>query len=103
MINRLAPPRHISCTALLSLCYRDDILKPFFEELTDIDCRNGYFKQHSATAYTANETLELIREIFEDRVISVGVWPSRSPDLTVCDFNLWGYLKIKCVQGIPTR
>ena len=62
--NRLALPKHINCTALLSLCYRDDRLKPFFEELIDIDSRNGYFQQDSATAHTANETLELIREIF---------------------------------------
>ena len=50
--------------------YRDDILKPFFEELTDIECQNGY-----ATSHTANETLDLIREIFENRVISLGMWP----------------------------
>ena len=28
-----------------------------------------------------------IREVFEDRVISAGVWPYRSPDLTVFDFT----------------
>ena len=62
--NRPATSRHINCTAFLSLCYRDDILKPFFEELTDIDRRNGYFQQDSATAHTANDTLELLGEIF---------------------------------------
>ena len=81
--------------------YRDDILTPFFEELTDIDCRNGYFQQDSATAHTAQDSLKLISEIFEDRVISAGLWPSRSPDLTACDFHLWGYLKNKVYARNP--
>ena len=42
-----------------------------------------------------------IREVFEDRVISAGVWPSRSPDLTVCDFYLWGNLKGKIYETNP--
>ena len=48
-----------------------------------------------------NETLELIRSIFEERVISVGMRPSRSPDLTLCDFYLWGYLKYKVYARNP--
>ncbi|KFM73374.1 hypothetical protein X975_20478, partial [Stegodyphus mimosarum] len=27
-------------------------------------------------------------------------WPPRSPDLTPCDFWLWGYLKSKVYQGV---
>ena len=37
-----------------------------------------------------------VRELFGKRVISrFGdiPWPPRSPDLSVCDFFLWGYLK----------
>ena len=29
------------------------------------------------------------------------MWPSRSPDLTVCDFHLWGYLKNKVYAKKP--
>ena len=61
MSNRLAPPRRINWTTLLSLCYRYDIMKPFFKELTYIDCGDGYFQQDSATSHTVNE---LIREFF---------------------------------------
>ena len=44
-----------------------------------------------------------IREVFEDRVISAGVWSSRSPVLTVCDFYLWGNLKGKvCETNLHT-
>jgi hypothetical protein len=29
----------------------------------------------------------------EDRIISKGLWPPRSPDLNTCDFYLWGKLR----------
>jgi hypothetical protein len=28
-------------------------------------------------------------------------WPPRSPDLTLCDFFLWGYLKAQVYQHHP--
>ncbi len=28
-------------------------------------------------------------------------WPSRSPDLTPCDYFLWGYIKDKVYQELP--
>ena len=34
-------------------------------------------------------------------MISAGVWPSRSTDLTVCDFYLWGNLKGKVYETNP--
>ena len=34
-----------------------------------------------------------LSEVFGDRVISRGLWPPRSPDLTPPDFYLWGKLK----------
>lgn len=81
--------------------YRDGILTPFFEQLTDIKCQSGIFQQDSATAHTADDSLNFIQEIFEDRVISKGLWPPRSPDLTVCDFYLWGNLKNKVYASNP--
>ena len=39
-----------------------------------------------------------------DRVIGLGhdmEWPPRSPDLTPCDFFLWGYLKGKVFSSPP--
>jgi hypothetical protein len=40
--------------------------------------------------------MDVVRRMFPGRVISrFGdiPWPPRSPDLTTCDFFLWGYLK----------
>jgi hypothetical protein len=31
--------------------------------------------------------------VFVGRIINCGLWPSPSPDLTPCDFYLWGNLK----------
>ncbi|UYV82415.1 CNOT6L [Cordylochernes scorpioides] len=43
---------------------------------------------------------QLLKDTFsENRVISrhfIHQWPTRSPDLTPCDFGLWGYIK-SCV------
>ena len=49
-----------------------------------------------ATAHTARATMELLRNIFGERIISKNsdfAWPPRSPDLTAPDYFLWGYLK----------
>jgi hypothetical protein len=42
-----------------------------------------------------------IREVFEDRIISRGLWPLRSPDLSFCDFYLGGNLKGKVYKNNP--
>jgi len=37
-----------------------------------------------------------LRKMFPQHVISRGgnvPWPARSPDLSACDYFLWGYLK----------
>ena len=36
-----------------------------------------------------------------DRVISKGLWPPRSPDLTPPAYFLWGYLKGRVYQNKP--
>ena len=54
--------------------------------------------QDCAPAHTSNASLRYLRGQFPGRVMSKrGGWPwaPRSPDLAVCDFFLWGYLKQK--------
>ena len=45
----------------------------------------------------ANGTIEVVREFFDGRVVSRGLWPPppHSPDLTPSDFYLWPSLKHK--------
>ena len=57
-----------------------------------------WFQQDEETSHTARLSLDAVRELLGYRVISrFGNvhWPPRSPDLSVCDFFLWGYLKSK--------
>lgn len=61
-----------------------------------VDLTSVYFQQDGATAHTARNTMATLRTVFAGRIISrFGdiSWPARSPDLSACDFFLWGYLK----------
>jgi hypothetical protein len=48
--------------------------------------------------------MNVLVEIFPGRLVSlrgdVG-WPARSPDLSICDFFLWGYVKEKVFKYRP--
>jgi hypothetical protein len=82
--------------------YVSDILEPFFQELTDEETRYGYFQQDSTTALTARNSMQRLRDAFDDeQIISQGLWPPRSPNLSVCDFHLWGNLKGKVYKNNP--
>jgi hypothetical protein len=66
------------------------------EQLHDDEMRTGYFQQDGATAHCTRETIDFLREFFDDRLISRNTeifWPARSCDLTPCDFFLWPHLK----------
>lgn len=63
-----------------------------------------WFQQDGATCHAAAETIEILRKMFGSRLISRNteiIWPSRSPDLSACDFFLWGYLKSKVYESKP--
>ncbi len=46
--------------------------------------------------------MDVLTEFFDDRIISKGTWPARSPDLTPPDFVLWAYLKNNVYLNKPT-
>ena len=63
-----------------------------------------WFQQDGATAHTAHAVMDYLKLKFRGRVISrFGdiAWPARSPDLSVCDYFLWGYLKSKVYVNRP--
>jgi hypothetical protein len=57
--------------------------------------------QDGATAHTATCSIYVLNEVFEDRLISRGLWPAKSPDLNPCDFYLWENLKDKVYSSNP--
>jgi hypothetical protein len=81
--------------------YVNNILRPFFAKISDEERLYCVFQQDSATAHMAHVSLEALREVFNDRVISRGLWPPCSPDLTPCDFYLWGSLRVKVYKTNP--
>jgi len=55
-----------------------------------------YFQQDGAISHAATTALNILRPLFPGHLISrYGdiEWPARSPDLSVCDFYVWGHLK----------
>jgi hypothetical protein len=51
--------------------------------------------------HAARSSVSVLQEVFNDRKISTGLWPPRLPDLSVCDFYLWGNLKGKVYGNTP--
>jgi len=66
-----------------------------------VDELNCWFQQDSATVHTVASTMEILHEFFGENVISKGVLPLRSPDLTSPDFFLWSYLKDTVYRSNP--
>ena len=63
------------------------------------DIGNIWFQQDGATCHTAEATLDVLRPVFEDRIISRRadiVWSPRSCDLTPLDYYLWDTVKDTC-------
>ena len=65
--------------------------------------------QDGAPCHRSRAVRELLSQRFENRVIALNEefeWPPRSPDLTPCDFFLWGFLKQRVfateVPNLPT-
>ena len=59
--------------------------------------KTTYFQQDGATSHTAKIAMNILHPHFPGHLISrYGdiAWPAWSPDLSVCNFYLWGYLKI---------
>lgn len=72
--------------------YRE-FLEIIINQLDDEEITRGYYQHDNATAHTAAQTQHYLEEFYEDRVISRGLWPPRSPDLTPLDYFLFGHLK----------
>ncbi len=45
--------------------------------------------------------MAVFKSFFDDRLISSGLWPPRSPDLSPLDYFLWGYLKDQVYSPVP--
>jgi len=89
----------VSCLTRLSACM--EIFNTIVNQLDDEELSTGYFQQDRATSHTSHASMAEIQSFFGDRVISKGLWPPRSPDLTPPDYFVWGYLKGIVYQNKP--
>ena len=62
----------------------------FFQE-------NFWFMQDGALAHNADTVIRFLENNFPNKWIGINSphirWPARSPDLTPCNFSLWGTVK----------
>jgi len=69
-----------------------------------IDLSSVWFQQNGATTHTARASMSVLGEMFPQHVISHGgdvPWPAHSPDLSACDYFLWGFLKSRVFISKP--
>ena len=75
-----------------------------FRKIEEEGIGNIWFQQVGAMRHTIEATLDVLRPVFEDRIISRRadvVWPPRSCDLIPLDYYLWGGVKDKCYADKP--
>ena len=61
-----------------------------------------FFQQDGTACHTSHRSLIRVHDMFtEERTISKGLWPPRSPDLSSSDFYFWGTLKQKVYANNP--
>ena len=78
----------------------------FFTKIEEKDIGNIYFQEDGATCHTVEATLDVLRPVFEDCIISRRadvVWPPRCCDLTPLDYYLWAAVKDKCYDDKPEK
>ena len=88
----------ISEDTMTSDRYCDILSKKVFPVLSQSLHRSAVFQQDGAPPHFSNKTRNLLNRHLNNRWIGRGgpiPWPARSPDLTICDFFLWGHIQNK--------
>ena len=82
------------------------LIEFLFTKIEEKDIGNIQFQQDGATCRTAEATLDVLRPVLEDCIISRKadvVWPPRICDLTPLDYYLYGAVKDKCYADKPEK
>ncbi len=65
------------------------------------DERYIYFQQDGARAHTSEQTIEFLREFFNDRLVSITLWPQEARTRPQWIVFLWGQLQNKIFASPP--
>ena len=82
-----------------------EMLKTFFLPRITEHADRVIFMQDGAPPHFGKTVRDWLDETFPDRWMGRRgpiEWPPRSPDLTPCDFFLWGFLKSQVYAGKPS-
>ena len=77
-----------------------------FTKIEAEDIGNIWFQQDGAMCHTAKTTLDVLRPIFEDRIISRRadvVWSPRSCELTPLNYYLGGVVKLDTINALKNN
>ena len=80
------------------------LLRHFQDQFVNGRFQRIWCAQDGAPPHQRVIVSEWLREFFGDHVIALNhpiEWPPRSPDLTPCDYFLWGYMKSKVFCSPP--
>ena len=78
------------------------------EKLGLVRFRKTIWQQDGAKTHPAKMVMEWLDGIFQERMIALkslrgDSWAPYSPDCNPCDFFLWGYLKGKVYNPLPSN
>ncbi len=77
-----------------------NIIEQFVALLEETE-RHYWFQPDNVRPQVARNTMAVLKSFFDDCLISSGLWPPRSPDLSPLDYFLWGYLKDRVYSPAP--
>ena len=101
--DKIVGPFILRCT-MNSERYLNMLENDVWPALTTVDRRTLIFMQDGAPAHYALVVREWLDSHFPGKWIGRSgphKWPARSPDLTPCDFFLWGWLKEQVYAASP--
>ena len=84
--------------------YRVMLNEFLLTKIEDEDIGNIWFQQDGATYHTVEATFDVLRPVFEDRIISRRadvIWPPRNCDLTPLNYYFWRAVKDKGYADKP--
>jgi hypothetical protein len=78
--------------------YLSDILELFFQELTEEEIRYGYFQEDSSMAHTARISMQRLRDVFDEQIISQGFMATLLPQSLFVTFMCAVIQRGKCIK-----